>query len=163
MQTAAALASFSSPPARRTRVEELQRQVTKMLRRLRVAVIYAGDKARQGSVLYPTSNPRSWKSYEPVARDIAASLRRLGCLEVEVIPEDMHLGERLREAGSHIAWLNTGGVQGYSSVAHAAAMLEMLGVPYVGHDPLVAAMLDNKHVFKRQIMSAGMPTAPFAA
>ena len=164
MLTAAALA-FSPPPpmARRTRAEDLQRQIEKMFRRLRVAVVYAGDKSREGSVLYPTSNTRSWKSYESVARDIAAGLRRLGCHEVAAMPEDMHLGERLRDAGSHIAWLNTGGVQGCSSVSHAPAMLEMLGLPYVGHDPLVAAMLDNKHVFKRQIMACGLPTAPFAA
>lgn len=165
MSLATAFAYSSPPPvpARQSRAEDLQRQIQKMFRRLRVAVVYAGDKSRQGAVLYPTSNTRSWKSYEAVARDIAAALRRLGCHEVTVMPEDMHLGERLRDAGSHIAWLNTGGVQGSSSVSHAPAMLEMLGVPYVGHDPLVAAMLDNKHVFKRQIMASGLPTAPFTS
>jgi D-alanine-D-alanine ligase len=147
---------------RRTRADELQRQVVKMFRRLRVAVIYAGDKSTQGAVLYPTSSPRCWKSYETVANDIGEALTRLGCREVALIPEDMRLGERLKQAGSHLAWLNTGGVQGHSSVAHAPAMLEMLGVPYVGHDPLAAAMLDNKHVFKRQLVGAALPTAPFA-
>src|SRR5260370_33789576 len=43
----------------------------------------------------------------------------------------------------------------------ATAMLEMLGVPYVGHDPLVATILDNKHTFKRELTGAGIPTAPF--
>ena len=60
-----------------------------------------------------------------------------------------------------MAWLNTGGVQGYNPMAHAASMLEMFGVPYVGHDPLTAGMLDNKHVFKRELKALGIPTAPF--
>ncbi len=152
-----------APKIRASRADDLLRQIEKMFRRLRVAVIYAGDKSRDGAVLYPSSNPRSWKSYEAVARDIANSLTRLGCKEVVVLPEDMHLGARLRDSKSHLAWLNTGGVQGYSSVAHAPAMLEMLGVPYIGHDPLIAAMLDNKHVFKRQISGCGIATAPFVA
>ena len=40
-------------------------------------------------------------------------------------------------------------------------MLEMIGVPYVGHDPLTATTLDNKHAFKREAVCAGLPTAPF--
>ena len=62
----------------------------------------------------------------------------------------------------HMAWLNTGGVQGYNSAAHASSMLEMLGVPYVGHDPLAATTLDNKHAFKREAVCAGIPTAAFS-
>ena len=68
---------------------------------------------------------------------------------------------RLKDERIHLAWLNTGGVQGHSSIAHAAAMLEMLGIPYIGHDPLTAAALDNKFFFKRQLMAMGIPTAPF--
>ena len=40
-------------------------------------------------------------------------------------------------------------------------MLEMLGIPYVGHDPLSATTLDNKHAFKREAVCAGLPTATF--
>src|SRR5258708_3719432 len=40
-------------------------------------------------------------------------------------------------------------------------MLEMFGIPYVGHDPLAATSLDNKHTFKRELTGAGIPTAPF--
>jgi D-alanine-D-alanine ligase len=61
-----------------------------------------------------------------------------------------------------MAWLNTGGVQGYNSTAHAPAMLELFGVPYVGHDPLTVSTLDNKHAFKREAKCAGLPTAPFS-
>jgi D-alanine-D-alanine ligase len=129
--------------------------------RLRLAVIYGGDKSSAGSVIYQSSNTRSWKSYEAVAEDIAASLRRSGLKNVTVLPEDMNLAGRLRAEGIHMAWLNTGGVQGRNPAAHAASLLEMIGVPYIGHDPLNATTLDNKHAFKREAVCAGLPTAAF--
>jgi D-alanine-D-alanine ligase len=140
----------------------LQQAIEQLLPRLRLAVIFGGDKRSSGSVVYQAHNARSWKSYQAVAEDIADSLRRSGCRHVEVIPEDMQLGERLRRDGIHMAWLNSGGVQGYNSAAHASAMLEMLGIPYVGHDSLAATTLDNKHAFKREAVCAGLPTAPFS-
>ena len=149
------------PALRNTREDELKRQIDKLFRRLRMAVIYAGNKSAAGAVINASGNPRSWKSYESVAIDIANSISRLGCREVVIMPEDMQLGRRLKAAMSHLAWINSGGVQGYSSVAHAPAMLEMFGVPYVGHDPMSAAMLDAKHVFKRQVRASGLPTADF--
>lgn len=139
----------------------LQQTIEQLLPRLRLAVIFAGDKAASGSVLYQGQNSRAWKSYQTVAEDIANALRRIGFRYVEVLPEDMRLGETLQRAGIHMAWLNSGGVQGHNPAAHAAALLEMLGVPYVGHDPLAATTLDNKHAFKREAVCAGLPTAPF--
>jgi len=146
---------------RQTRVEALEDQITQLKENMRVAVVFGGDKSVDGAVINCTFNPRSWKSYESVAEDIAASLRRLGFRFVITIPDDMYLGERLRRDGIHFAWLNTGGVQGIGSVAHAPAMLEMFGIPYVGHNPLSAATLDNKHVLKRDLALVGIPTAPF--
>lgn len=129
--------------------------------RLRLAVIFGGSKSAAGGVIYPSHNTRSWKSYEAVATDIAEALRRLGFRHVHLMPDDMRLGERLRQAGIHMAWLNTSGVQGRNPAAHAPAMLEMFGVPYIGHDSLAATTLDNKHAFKREAFCAGLPTAPF--
>ena len=129
--------------------------------RMRIAVIYGGDKSADGAVINQTLNTRSWKSYQAVAEDIAESLERLGCRHVHVMPEDMELGPRLRDRSIHMAWLNTGGVQGFNPMGHASSMLEMLGVPYVGHDPLTVSILDNKHSFKRDLLALGLPTAPF--
>jgi D-alanine-D-alanine ligase len=143
-------------------IPDLQAQVESLMPRLRLAVVFGGDKLGSGSVIYRSGNSRSWKSYEAVAQDIAASLRRIGFRHVELMPDDMHLGDRMRRSGIHMAWLNTGGVQGYNSTAHAPAMLEMFGVPYVGHDPLTVSLLDNKHAFKREAVGAGLPTAPFS-
>jgi D-alanine-D-alanine ligase len=141
---------------------DLEAQIERLLPRLRLAIIFGGDKSTPGSVVYPSRNTRSWKSYEAVAADIAASLQRIGFRHVSLMPDDMHLGERLRREGIHMAWLNTGGIQGYNPAAHAPSMLEMFGVPYVGHDPLTATTLDNKHAFKREALCAGLPTAAFA-
>lgn len=149
------------PDRKRVGVDDLQSQLDRLLPRLRMAVIYGGDKSTDGAVINPTVNRRPWKSYQAVAEDIAGALERLGVGFVEVVPEDMRLGSHLQEQGIHLAWLNTGGVQGYHSVSHAAAMLEMIGIPYVGHDPLTAAMLDNKDAFKRHLIALGIPTTPF--
>jgi D-alanine-D-alanine ligase len=139
----------------------LEERIERLKSRIRLAVIFGGDKSVSGSVVYRSHNTRSWKSYEAVAQDIADALRRLGFRHVDLLPDDMRLGDRLRRQGVHMAWLNTGGTQGYDPAAHAAAMLEMMGVPYVGHDPLAATTLDIKHAFKRAAVCAGIPTAPF--
>lgn len=148
-------------PSHPARVDGLQDLIGKLVADLRIAVIFGGDKQVNGAVINQTVNPRNWKSYESVAEDIAASLRRIGFRYVSTIPDDMYLGDRLRQEGIHFAWLNTGGVQGFNSVCHASAMLEMFGVPYVGHNPLSAATLDAKHTFKRDLVMDGIPTAPF--
>ena len=152
----------SSPwPRRKTREDELQAQVNRLIRCMRIAVIYGGNKADDGAVINATVNTRSWKSYKSVAEDIAGSIERLGCPNVNLMPGDMRLGDALQKNRVDLAWLNTGGVQGFSPVSQVPAMLEMFGVPYVGHKPLAATILDNKHSFKRELLALGIPTAPF--
>lgn len=153
--------STEMPGRAGTRPVHLELLVSQLLQRMRIAVIFGGNKSADGAVIRAAGNPRSWKSYESVARDIGDALQRLGCQHVALYCDDMQLGARLRDDNIHFSWLNTGGVQGHCSVAHAASMLELLGVPYVGHDPLTAALLDNKYMFKRQLMALNIPTAPF--
>lgn len=129
--------------------------------RLRIAVIHGGKSGDEGAVIYRTHNPRSDKTYEAVAADIAESLRTLGFKHVELFADDMRLGERLKAARIDFAWLNTGGTQGYSPTCHAASMLELFGIPYLGHDPLNSALLDNKHAFKHLLAGLHIETAPF--
>ncbi|MEG4282151.1 ATP-grasp domain-containing protein [Microcoleus sp. A006_D1] len=129
--------------------------------KLRIAVVFGGNCDRPDSVIYKTHNPRSWKSYEIVAREIAQALTEIGFKQVYVIPDDMNLPEQLKQTNIHLVWLNTGGVQGYNPVCHTPALLEMLGMPYVGHNPLNSSTLDNKHAFKRELQSVGIKTAPF--
>jgi D-alanine-D-alanine ligase len=128
---------------------------------LRIAVVFGGNRHQEGAVITPGHNPRSDKTYEAVAEDIAASLTRSGFPHVALMPEDMTLGEHLRRFGANFAWLNSGGTQGYASVAHGPSLLEMFGIPYVGHNPLNAAVLDNKHMFKYALQGLGVPTPRF--
>src|SRR3954464_144235 len=165
MQNTVARAELRAAPSVRPESSArlgLQRIVEALMPKIRLAIIFGGNKNAPGSVLYQSNNTRSWKSYEVVAEDIAASLRRSGFRHVDVIPEDMRLTSRLRRSGANMAWLNSGGVQGRNSAAHAPSTLEMLGLPYVGHDPLSATTLDNKHAFKREAVCAGLPTAAFS-
>lgn len=141
--------------------DRLPHWIDRLRSRLRIAVIHGGDKTREGAVIYQTHNPRSTKTYEKVAHDIAHSLRELGFEQVMVFPDDMTLPQTLKRENIHLVWLNTGGVQGYDPICHTPAMLEMLGVPYVGHNPLNSSMLDNKHAFKRELQAIGLHTAPF--
>lgn len=153
--------TFEVVRRRRTRVDELEAQIERLKGVLRLAVIFGGDKTAPGAVINQFPNARTWKSYEQVANDLAAALRRLGFDVVDLVPDDMRLGERLRAAGVNLAWLNTGGVQGLGSMCHAPAMLEMMGIPYIGHGPLAVGGLDFKHLFKRDLLLLGLPTAPF--
>lgn len=128
---------------------------------LRIAVIHSGDKERPGSVLYRTANTRPWKSYREVAVDIQETLYEIGFEHVLLVPDDMAMIDTLRRQEIQLAWLNTGGVQGENSVCHAAAVLEMVGIPYVGHGPLHASILDEKDAFKRHLQAMGILTSPF--
>lgn len=128
---------------------------------LRIAVAYGGDKNDPESVIYKSSNPRPWKSYKSVAEDIANTLSQAGFKHIITAPDDLKFLSTLKKENIHLVWLNTGGVQGYIPTAHAAAMLEMAGIPYIGHNPQNAAILDNKHIFKTMLQKFGIKTSPF--
>lgn len=129
--------------------------------KLRIAVIYSADPDTEGVVLHRTHQARPWKSYATVAADIQAALRRLGFQHVWCMADGMDLPQRLAKHDIQLAWLNTGGVQGYGPMCQAPALLEMIGVPYVGHDPVHSCLLDEKHLFKRMLISLGFRTPPF--
>ena len=151
----------SSYPRRLSRVASLVEQLDILKSRMNIAVIYGGDKQHPGSVINQIPNIRSWKSYQNVAEDIASTLTRLGFKSVHVIADDMHIGDELQSRDIHFVWLNTGGVQGYNPMAHTVSMLEMFGLPYVGHDPMATTILDNKHAFKLEVAALGLKTSPF--
>ena len=47
-------------------------------------------------------------------------------------------------------------------MSHASSILEMLGIPYVGHSPLATNILDSKHIFKHMCNSLDVKTSEFA-
>ena len=143
------------------RTRRLESLLDQMMNDSVVAVVHGGDPRAPGTVLHETVNPRGTKTYRAVAEDIAASLRHSGFRKVHVVPDGLNLGVGLAAVGADMVWVNSGGVQGHDAASHTPAMLEMMGLPYIGHDPLTVALLDNKHVFKHVMQSLGVPTAPF--
>ena len=127
----------------------------------RIAVIYSADPAQVGSVIYRSYNTRSWKSYQKVANDIKEGLEQAGFNHVICLADDQHLARQLAENKIDFAWLNTGGMQGVDPCCHGAALLESLGIPYVGHTPLNAALMDNKFLFKKELQQLAIPTAEY--
>src|SRR3954447_17009560 len=105
-------AAFARVNANCMKLLDLEHRIDRLKSSMHLAVIFGGDKSRPGSVVYQSHNTRAWKSYEAVANDIAAALHRIGFRHVEVMPDDMRMGDRLRRRGIHMAWLNTGGMQG---------------------------------------------------
>jgi len=142
-------------------VKDLSLHVEKLFKSLRIAVIYGGDKKNDNSVLNPTVNYRPWKSYQIVAEHIGKALEKIGFEHVVVIPDDMKLIDRLQQENIQFCYLNTGGVQGRDAMTHTPAMLEMLGLPYVGHRPMHSGILDNKHIFKQLLDSLHIRTPPY--
>lgn len=130
-------------------------------RTLRLAVVFGGDKQHTGAVIHPTGNPRPWKSYASVGYDIQGALQELGFQHVSTFCDDMRLTEQLADSGTQLVWLNSGGVQGIDPLSHTPGLLEMLGLPYLGHSPLRAALLDNKEQCKHALQSIGIATARF--
>jgi len=53
------------------------------------------------------------------------------------------------------------GLRGRSREAQVPALLEMMGIPYTGADPLTLALCLDKGIFKRILKSEGIPTPDF--
>lgn len=88
-------------------------------------------------------------------------MKSAGFKHVIKLPEDMNFAAELARHKINMCWLNSGGTQGTASVTHAPAILELLGLPYVGHNPLNAGVLDSKHTFKSVLVTMGIDTAKF--
>jgi len=140
----------------------LMKDILKILyKELNLAVIYGGNSQKDNAVLYRTYNPRHWKSYKKVSQDIKNVLEEIGFENVFLMSDDMALLDHLKEKRIHMAWLNTAGVQGQNSIAHAPTFLEQLGISYIGHNPLNYSIMDHKVTFKWILKSFGFRTPDF--
>ncbi|WP_087024154.1 D-alanine--D-alanine ligase family protein [Thaumasiovibrio subtropicus] len=129
--------------------------------RLRVAVVHGGDVHEPENYIRRTKSLRTTKTYRQVAEDIAQGLHEAGFEQVFVLSESLHLAEQLSAYQVDLVFINSGGLQGADAMTHLPALLEMLGIPYVGHQPMTAGILDNKHLFKKFVMAEGISSAPF--
>lgn len=97
---------------------------------------------------------------EATVGHIAFALSRLGH-DVHRLPAGRDFVDTLREASPDIVFNIAEGEGGRCREAHVPAVLEMLGVPYVGSDPLTLCVTLDKPVAKRLVEHWGFPTPPF--
>jgi D-alanine-D-alanine ligase len=140
------------PPRRVGRNEQLEAQLEALRDALRIVVI--ADAATAPAL-------RGLGVASEAGATIADALTRAGFRHVELLADDLHLGQELRRSQAQLAWLAGSASQRDNPGRHAAGLLEKLGLPYVGHRPPQSTLLENKEMLKRYLASLGIPTAPF--
>ncbi len=125
---------------------------------MKIAVIHTGARS---AVLRQTSNTREWEAYRDNASDIAAALDALGH-DVIRLTDGRTLVDSLSQVRPDLAWICSGGIQGRDPATHLPALLEMLGLDYVGSTPLAAGLADNKARAKALLRDAGVTTPEFS-
>lgn len=81
--------------------------------------------------------------------------------EVTLVEADENAYERLRDGGFDIVFNIAEGMNGVSREAQIPAMLEFLGIPYTGSDPLTLAICLDKSRTKEILSYHGIPTSRF--
>jgi len=97
---------------------------------------------------------------EATVAHIENALSRLGH-EVLRLRAGRGFVDTVRSAAPDIVFNIAEGEGGRCREAHAPAVLEMLGIPYVGSDPLTLCVTLDKPVAKRLVEHEGFPTPPF--
>ncbi|HQT98354.1 MAG TPA: ATP-grasp domain-containing protein [Thermodesulfobacteriota bacterium] len=97
---------------------------------------------------------------EATVGHIENALSRLGH-DVRRLPAGRGFVDAVRGAAPDIVFNIAEGEGGRCREAHVPAVLEMLGVPYVGSDPLTLCATLDKPVAKRLVEHCGFSTPPF--
>lgn len=132
---------------------------------MKVAIIYNKDASK----VINKFGMQNREMYNPeVVKKVA------GCLEegghnVGIIDGDMHVIERLQDFMPRVVegekmgmvFNMAYGIQGESRYTHIPAMLEMLGIPYVGSSPAGHALALDKVITKMILQQHGLPTPKF--
>jgi len=108
--------------------------------------------------------PDDWFEEYDSAETIAAICAALAGPRVEPVPvvADRHLPSRLEEGGFDFAFNIAEGAGRRCREALAAAVCELVGLPYTGSDPLTLAAAQDKAIARR-IVSPNVPVAPAVA
>jgi D-alanine-D-alanine ligase len=132
---------------------------------MKVAIVHNRDPAGVINVFGPQNRER----YNPKTVERVAAALEKGGHAVRVIDGNMHVIDELRDFMPRVmAHERPGmvfnmayGIQGVSRYTHLPAMLEMLGVPYVGSNPTAHGLALDKVIAKIVFQNAGLPTARF--
>lgn len=135
---------------------------------MKVALIYNETKIDPDDVInvfgMTTKEHYSSKAVERVARALEK-----GGHTVKVVEGDMHLADELREfmpkvvAGDSpgMVFNMAYGIQGQNRYTHVPAMMEMLGIPYVGSGPAGHAVVQDKVMTKIILQKHNISTPGF--
>jgi D-alanine-D-alanine ligase len=132
---------------------------------MKVAIIHNRDQSGVINVFGPQNRER----YNPKTVERVAAALEKGGHNVRIIDGNMHVIDQLRDfmprvmahEGPGMVFNMAYGIQGVSRYTHLPAMLEMLGVPYVGSNPLAHGLALDKVIAKIVFQNAGLPTARF--
>ena len=135
---------------------------------MKVALIYNETQIDPNDVInvfgMTTKEHYSSKAVERVARALEK-----GGHSVKVVEGDIHLADELREfMPKVVAGENPGmvfnmayGIQGQNRYTHVPAMMEMLGIPYIGSGPAGHAIVQDKVMTKIVLQKNNIPTPGF--
>ena len=135
---------------------------------MKVALIYNDNKIDPNDVInvfgMTTKEHYSSKAVERVAQSLEK-----GGHTVKVIEGDIHLNDELKEfMPKVVAGENPGmvfnmayGIQGQNRYTHIPAMMEMLGIPYIGSGPAGHAIVQDKVMTKIVLQKNKIPTPGF--
>lgn len=135
---------------------------------MKVAVIYNKKHTEEEDVV-SLFGPLNKEYYSPkVIEKVAQSLEQFGH-KVKVIEGNINVGEELKQfmpkvlAGDQqgMVFNMAYGIQGHSRYTHIPALLEMLGVPYVGSGPQAHAVALDKIMAKIIFKQNNLPTPDF--
>lgn len=132
---------------------------------MRVAIAHNRDPSGVINVF----GPQNREKYNPKTVERVAAALEHGGHTVRVIDGNMHVIDQLRDfmprviAGERpgMVFNMAYGIQGVSRYTHLPAMLEMLGVPYVGSNPMAHGLALDKVTAKIVFTNAGLPTPGF--
>jgi D-alanine-D-alanine ligase len=132
---------------------------------MKVAIIYNKDASK----VINKFGMQNREMYKPETVKKVAKCLEEGGHNVGIIDGDMHVIERLQDFMPRVmegekmgmVFNMAYGIQGESRYTHIPAMLEMLGIPYVGSSPAGHALALDKVVTKMILQQHGLPTPKF--
>jgi D-alanine-D-alanine ligase len=109
--------------------------------------------------LHPSDLYAEWDTFETIDAVRSALAEHHS---VTMIEADEHAFSKLQKLAPQIVFNIAEGLNGVSREAQIPAMLEMLGLPYSGSDPLTLAICLDKSRAKEILSYYNIPTAEFA-
>ena len=135
---------------------------------MKVAVIFNKNAINPSSVIN-VFGPQTKEHYNPKTVELVAVALENGGHNVKVIEGNIDIAEELQNfmprvmAGDRpgMVFNMAYGIQGQSRYTHVPALLEMLGVPYVGSGPQAHAVALDKIITKIVLQQHSLPTPDF--